>query len=105
MSTVRVDPQALRATRPSFDAAATAITTAANQLTAALAAEGECWGNDRTGQAFAQNYTSGVDQGKTSVTNLAATMTQLGATMVTIADRVTAQEDAAAAGLDQSTDR
>ncbi|MFC8527902.1 WXG100 family type VII secretion target [Nocardia sp. NPDC057227] len=105
MSTVRIDPEALRATQPSFDACAATITTAANQLTAALAAEGECWGNDRTGQAFAQNYTSGVEQGKTSVANLATTMTRLGANLVSIADQVTAQEDAVAAGLDRSTGR
>lgn len=99
MSAFQVDADALRATRPGFDSVATAITTAADRLTAALAAEGECWGSDETGQAFAQNYTPGVEQGTTSVANLATSMSRLGANMVTIADTVTAQEDASASDI------
>ncbi|MEV0331154.1 hypothetical protein [Nocardia sp. NPDC050717] len=102
MSSLNADPEALRGTQPVFDSIATTLTTAVNQLAAALAAEGECWGNDEIGQAFAQNYTPGVEQGKTSVGNLAKTMTQLGANMVTIATELTTQDTATAAQLNQT---
>ncbi|KAF0849215.1 hypothetical protein FNL39_101652 [Nocardia caishijiensis] len=91
----------MRSTRTSFDSVASTISSALTTLTAALAAEGECWGGDEIGQAFAQNYTPGVEQGKTSVGNLATTMTQLGTNMVTVADALDAQDTANAAQLNQ----
>ncbi|MGW5315705.1 WXG100 family type VII secretion target [Nocardia thailandica] len=103
MSAIKADPAALRSTKTSFDAVATSISAAADKLAAALAAEGECWGNDETGQAFAKNYTPGVEQGKTSVANLAKSMTQLGTNMVTVADKLVEQDTARAAQLKQST--
>ncbi|MFE6920290.1 WXG100 family type VII secretion target [Nocardia sp. NPDC057663] len=102
MSSINADPAALRSTQPSFDAVASTITTAVDKLAAALAAEGECWGGDEIGQAFAQNYTPGVEKGKTSVGNLAKSMTQLGTNMVTIATKLSEQDTATAAQLNQT---
>ena len=53
MSSIQADPDALRSTRTSFDSVAAAITGAAEKLAAVLAAEGECWGGDEIGAAFA----------------------------------------------------
>ncbi|WP_336088187.1 WXG100 family type VII secretion target [Nocardia sp. SSK8] len=103
MSSIDVDPDALRNTKGSYESAATTLTSALQALTAALDAEGECWGADETGTAFAQNYTPGVDQGKKAVANLATTMTQLGTNMVTLADKLVEQDTAQAAALKQST--
>lgn len=102
MSTVNIDPEALRNTQPGFDAVASTITTAAQALAAVIAAEGQCWGGDEIGAAFAQNYTPGVDPGQKAVTGLATTMTQLGQNMVTIADTFRAQDTAQAGALGQA---
>lgn len=103
MSSLQADPGALRGTESAFDSVASAITTAADQLAAVIAAEGECWGNDEIGQSFAQNYTNGVEQGQKAVGNLATSMTQLGANMVTIADKLVEQDTERAAQLKNST--
>ncbi|MFE6923234.1 hypothetical protein ACFVAV_19555 [Nocardia sp. NPDC057663] len=57
MSSLNVDPAALRGTQPSFDSVANTITTGAQALAAVIAAEGECWSKDEVGEAFAKNYT------------------------------------------------
>ena len=51
-----VDPIRLRSAAPQFDAVADRLRTATSTLTAALSAEGECWGGDEAGQTFAQSY-------------------------------------------------
>ncbi|MEV4207082.1 WXG100 family type VII secretion target [Nocardia salmonicida] len=92
MSSVKVDPDGLRNTQPAFASVASTITTAAQQLAAVISAEGECWGGDEIGAAFAQNYTPGVDPGQKAVTGLATTMTQLGENMVTVANAFQTQD-------------
>ncbi|MFD3509567.1 type VII secretion target [Nocardia sp. NPDC058666] len=92
MSSVDVDPDGLRNTQPGFASVASTITTAARALAAVIAAEGECWGGDEVGAAFAKNYTPGVEPGQKAVTGLATTMTQLGENMVTIANAFQAQD-------------
>lgn len=101
--TLKVDPQALRATQPSFTSVADTITTAAAALASAISNEGECWGNDEIGQAFAENYTPGVDSGQQAVTGLATVMTQLGANLVTIATAFETQDTTTAGALGQTT--
>jgi len=101
--TLEVDPQALRATQPSFTSVADTITTAAAALARVIADEGECWGNDEIGQAFAKNYTPGVDSGQQAVTGLATVMTQLGANLVTIATTLEAQDAGTAGALGRTT--
>lgn len=103
MSSINADPDALRATKSSFESVATTLTDALTTLTAALDAEGECWGSDEIGSAFAGNYTPGVEQGRKAVGNLATTMSQLGANMVTVADKLVELDTARAAALKQST--
>ncbi|MFD3744481.1 WXG100 family type VII secretion target [Nocardia sp. NPDC058633] len=101
MSTLDVDPDGLRNTQPAFASVASTITTAAQQLAAVISAEGECWGGDEIGAAFAQNYTPGVDPGQKAVTGLATTMTQLGENMVTVANAFQAQDTTRAGEIDQ----
>lgn len=101
MSSVKVDPDGLRNTQPAFASVASTITTAAQQLAAAISAEGECWGGDEIGAAFAQNYTPGVDPGQKAVTGLATTMTQLGENMVTVANAFQTQDTTRAGEIGQ----
>ncbi|MFE1593265.1 type VII secretion target [Nocardia sp. NPDC058705] len=102
MSSVNVDPEALRNTQPGFVAVASTITTAAQALAAVIAAEGECWGGDEVGSAFAKNYTPGVDPGQKAVTGLATTMTQLGENMVTVANTFQNQDTTQAGAIGQA---
>ncbi|MFD6391576.1 WXG100 family type VII secretion target [Nocardia sp. NPDC060259] len=99
MSSLNVDPAALRGTQPSFTTVADTITTGVQALAAVIAAEGECWGNDEIGQAFAKNYTPGVESGQKAVTGLATAMTQTGQNMVTIADALQNQDTTGAGGI------
>lgn len=103
MSSLKADPDALRSTRSSFESVATTLTTALSTLSAAIEAEGACWGSDEIGNAFSDNYTPGVAQGQKSVGNLATSMSQLGTNMVTVADKLVEQDTARAAQLKQST--
>ncbi|KAF0848202.1 WXG100 family type VII secretion target [Nocardia caishijiensis] len=102
MSALNVDPDGLRNTQPAFTSVAATITTAAEQLAAVIAAEGECWGGDEIGSAFAENYTPGVEPGQKAVTGLATTMTQLGTNMVTIADTFQTQDTGHAGQIAQA---
>ncbi|MGW6724373.1 hypothetical protein ACWF9G_00585 [Nocardia sp. NPDC055029] len=99
MSSLNVDPEALRGTKPSFDSVAATITTGAQALAAVIAAEGECWGNDEIGEAFAKNYTPGVESGQKAVTGLATVMTQTGENMVTIANALQTQDTTGAGDI------
>ncbi|MEV0075809.1 WXG100 family type VII secretion target [Nocardia neocaledoniensis] len=101
MTSVKVDPDGLRNTQPAFAAVASTITTAAQQLAAVIAAEGECWGGDEIGAAFAKNYTPGVEPGQKAVTGLATTMTQLGENMVTVANALQTQDTGHAGQITQ----
>ncbi|MGH4027063.1 MAG: WXG100 family type VII secretion target [Pseudonocardiaceae bacterium] len=51
-----VDPTRLRGAAPQFDVVADQLRNVTSTLTAALSAEGECWGGDEAGQTFAQSY-------------------------------------------------
>lgn len=101
MSSLDIDADGLRNTQPAFNSVAAAITTAAQQLAAVISTEGECWGGDETGTAFAKNYTPGVDSGQKAVTGLATTMTQIGENMVTIANTFQAQDTTRAGEITQ----
>lgn len=53
---LRVERDALKTSGTAFQDGAQAITQMAATLTAALSAEGKCWGADETGQAFEKDY-------------------------------------------------
>ncbi|TDP39736.1 WXG100 family type VII secretion target [Nocardia ignorata] len=60
MSSLNVDPDGLRNTQPAFTSVASTITTAAQQLAAVIAAEGECWGGDEIGPVFVRWFSPGI---------------------------------------------
>ena len=51
-----VDPTALQSSSPQYDDHAQQVADIYTELTSKLLAEGECWGGDDAGRAFAGNY-------------------------------------------------
>lgn len=51
-----VDPAALQSASPQYESHAQQVADIYNELTSKLLAEGDCWGNDDAGRAFAGNY-------------------------------------------------
>jgi len=56
MAQIAVDPVGMAAERPGVAAAGDTVADILAQLTAALDAEGACWGDDEAGVAFAEHY-------------------------------------------------
>ncbi|MCX5044463.1 WXG100 family type VII secretion target [Aldersonia sp. NBC_00410] len=83
---VCVDPAALRAVAPRFVELADAVESAQRNLSSALAAEGECWGADESGQSFAQSYVGDVAPTVDTVAKLAQVLTSMRDRMVHTAD-------------------
>jgi uncharacterized protein YukE len=57
-----IDPAALRDAAPTFGVIAASVDDILMSLCIVLDTEGECWGRDRTGAAFAQSYVAGAQQ-------------------------------------------
>lgn len=51
-----VDPAALQAAAPGFSAAGVSLDAASDAVSATIAAEGNCWGDDEAGRSFARGY-------------------------------------------------
>jgi len=51
-----VDPEGLASSGPQYGVVADQVQALYDTLTAKLAAEGACWGNDEAGNAFAAKY-------------------------------------------------
>ncbi|QIS12643.1 WXG100 family type VII secretion target [Nocardia arthritidis] len=86
MTSLDVDPEALRRTSSRFDDAASTVAAALTKLRQTLDAGGECWGTDAAGQAFAKNYEQAAEAGLKSIDGLAGVFTKLGAAVVKVAD-------------------
>lgn len=56
MSGFTVDPSGLAGTTPNWGAQADQVRQIFTKLTSRLNAEGDCWGNDQAGTAFAGKY-------------------------------------------------
>lgn len=56
MSGFTVDPSSLQGNAPDYGAAAAQVQSIYGTLTGQLQAEGDCWGNDAAGSAFAAKY-------------------------------------------------
>lgn len=51
-----VVPASLQSSSPQYESHAQQVADIYNELTSKLLAEGDCWGNDDAGRAFAGNY-------------------------------------------------
>ncbi|MBE9373049.1 WXG100 family type VII secretion target [Saccharopolyspora sp. HNM0983] len=77
MSGMDVDPEALRSQAPKFGSAADAVGEVLDTLSAAIEAEGECWGTDDAGQEFAKNYSPATDQARDGLTSAVEMLNQV----------------------------
>ncbi|RJO71464.1 WXG100 family type VII secretion target [Nocardia panacis] len=103
MAGFRLDPAALRATTPRFADTSQRVTSALADLQRVLDTEGECWGHDKPGAAFAKGYVDHAKQTSAGTANLAQILAGLGAQMTTIADSTQAQDRSAAEAIGKLT--
>jgi uncharacterized protein YukE len=89
---MRVDSVALRQAAPRFSALSGQLDGVFRQLAAALAAEGECWGTDDTGKAFAKEYLPAAQQIADAGREVADAVEDVGARLVKVADLADAAE-------------
>jgi uncharacterized protein YukE len=68
---LRVEREALKKNAKGFGDGSESLKRVFEQLKSALSAEGECWGNDDTGKAFASKYTPSRDEAYKSFPALA----------------------------------
>ena len=81
-----VDPAHLRGVAPRFDALSQRMTEVAATLTATLDGEGECWGADETGTAFASGYLQSADAAEHSLGFAVAALAAVGSKLRSTAD-------------------
>jgi hypothetical protein len=93
VTTLRVDAAALRTAEPAFDTMASAVAGLLSRLTAALAAEGACWGADEVGSAFAQGYLPAAISVFEALPPLRDGIAGTGAAVLAVADTVDSAED------------
>src|SRR5262245_31325592 len=89
---MRVDSAALRQAAPRFSAVSGQLDGVFRQLAAALDAEGEGWGADDTGKAFAKDYVPAAQQIADAGREVADAVDDVGARLVTVADMADAAD-------------
>jgi len=92
VESMRVDSDALRGAEPAFGALASSVDDILRRLARALDAEGECWGRDRTGVAFAESYVPAAAQTRDALPGLRDGVRGVGDALLAVADNVDAVE-------------
>ncbi|MGW5383720.1 hypothetical protein [Nocardia sp. NPDC003963] len=67
MNPIRVDEEALQASRPAIVRVADRVADAVRAALTVIEAEGECWGADEIGQEFAGTYSPAAAEGLTGL--------------------------------------
>ncbi|MEV4317628.1 WXG100 family type VII secretion target [Actinocrispum sp. NPDC049592] len=93
---MEMDPDGVRAGAGRLRPAGTEFQGKAAALLRKLQAEGPCWGDDETGQAFAKDYVPAADAISQAVSDVANALVQIADNLKTQADR-TQQTDQGAA--------
>ena len=81
-----VDPAALRAAGPVLDEAGGSIAGVLARLGVALDAEGECWGRDEAGGAFAETYRPAERELRAALRLAGDRLREIGAATVLLSD-------------------
>lgn len=87
MAELWADPDRLRAVSPLFEQLGDDVNSALETLRQGIESEGRCWGEDKPGQQFEQNYPQGDGQG--SVGECLAALANLATKLKTTGDRIT----------------
>ncbi|MEV0105089.1 hypothetical protein AB0H42_01950 [Nocardia sp. NPDC050799] len=74
-----LDPGEMHASAAELDAVAEEVAQMVAELKAALAHDGECWGNDKPGKTFAESYVPSSEQGMAGLENLVDGVRAIGA--------------------------
>ncbi|MBF6211682.1 hypothetical protein IU433_16685 [Nocardia puris] len=101
MSSLQVDPDALRSTKPGFAAAAAKVLEAARNVQSTVEAEGECWGNDEIGENFAKEYTPGAEDGMKGIEGLSKAVDALSTGVDAIASAFENQDELNSTAIDK----
>jgi uncharacterized protein YukE len=104
VTSIWIDPAALRDAVPSFGHLADSVDDALHSLAATLDAEGECWGRDRTGAAFAQSYVDAAAQTRDAFPGLRDAVRGVGRAVSAVADGTDAAETHVQARFSQGGD-
>jgi uncharacterized protein YukE len=92
MTSLWIDPAALRDAAPWFGRLANSVDDVFHGLASALDVEGECWGRDRTGVAFAQSYVEAATQTRDALPGLRDAVRGVGRAVSAVADGTDAAE-------------
>ncbi|MEU2036386.1 hypothetical protein [Nocardia amamiensis] len=90
-----VDPDKLRDHAPRFDLIGADVAATVRKLRAALAGEGEPWGKDDTGRAFAESYVPEYQRTMTDLNSLVEVLQQAGTDLRHLAENFEIQDQAA----------
>lgn len=88
---LRANTDGLRSEAPKFPEFGDALGRALRDLRGSIEGEGRCWGGDKPGKAFEQNYkpgNAGADQELTHLEELVTLMHQIGAHVVNTANAI-----------------
>ncbi|WP_280335945.1 WXG100 family type VII secretion target [Nocardia wallacei] len=96
---LRVDPADLRASASELRQRADEAARIAQELRAALADEGACWGDDEPGEAFAQTYQPDAARGMEGLEDLVADLEAMSTELNTSAEAFESQDRSGARGL------
>jgi WXG100 family type VII secretion target len=93
-----VQPDRLRAGASGFGGAGDALSTAGTTLGSALDAQGQCWGNDESGQTFAKDYVPNAQQVREAFGSLAQALQAIKTALDESANSYEGTDNSGAAG-------
>ncbi|GAB2654971.1 hypothetical protein [Nocardia goodfellowii] len=102
MSTLKVDPDALAATKPGIATVADKVIAAIKNVQTVVQAEGECWGADEIGENFAKKYVPDAESGLQGIEALGKCVESLAGGVDSIAQAFQQQDDANAKALEKA---
>lgn len=94
-----VDPAHMRTCAARFDALEDRATSILARLRSALSAEGESWGADETGMAFARGYVPAAESGELGIERTTEVLTAFGTGLRATAESFEAADDYSGARL------
>ncbi|MFI5777131.1 hypothetical protein [Nocardia sp. NPDC051570] len=104
----RMDLDGFARPAPTFAEASNDVRTAIAHLQQVIQAEGQCWGDDDPGKAFAHGtnndgYTSDLQEGLQHLSALPDILEQVGSKIIAAANAVQRQDEGGAQGLRQAS--
>ncbi|MEV6274072.1 hypothetical protein [Nocardia sp. NPDC051832] len=102
MTTLKVDPDALKATKPGITTVADKVIAAIKNVQTVVDAEGECWGADEIGENFAKKYVPDAESGLKGIESLGKCVESLAGGVDSIAEAFQKQDESNAKALEKA---